>query len=574
MSSLSTLLRSRWMFCSIAVVLAGVFVVGGCPPVNNNPDPNNVDPNSSNTDPNTTDPNTGGGIDDPNSGANNGGGGGGGGTVVDPNTTNTTAPTKLGFERLVQTGEQVPDQPSGVTFSELGTPVIDSKGRVAFWALYTGSGKKGNGGLYVWEAGHISCVVDDDPGQVGIVPGRTTNDYFGPFTASNDPAIFDLEMAWGAGDRLLFVSPIAGEKSTVGIYRWRATDGNIVRVAEREQVAATFPDTPGAPDYNTFAPTFSIPGVSDNGIAIFGVSYLYLVSGDNPIKTGQGVFKSNGTTVSVIADTRHSTLTPGDVPGQDPAANAYFTSIDVLTTLNGAGDRLFTGAYTGGEGARGIYLSRGDTNYRVIDTRSDPNWPGLTNTRITAPIRGFAIGPNGHIAVSSQVYDSDGGHRGVILWNWGTSSWTQLKGENNAFATALLTGVNDDGECVILADSVPYLVSASTRTNIADALPSGLKSAGLTWPEVGGAINDAGRAVLPYTRSDSSPGLAFYSGSGVFIAADAALNTPQSGITAITTVTGVQRDRPSRSGMFNDADELVFLIDLASGQEIWVARGE
>src|SRR5690606_25737770 len=149
--------------------------------------------------------------------------------------------------------------------------VIDAKGRIAFWGRYQGAGAKGSAGLYVWDGTTLQVVVHDDPSVTGIVPGRTTADYFGK-KPSFDPRAYDI--SWGGGDRLLFIFDVAGEKPTKGIYRWRATDGNLARVAEREQVGRAFPDVAGTTENPVIDPTFHLPGVTDAGVGTFGVDYL------------------------------------------------------------------------------------------------------------------------------------------------------------------------------------------------------------------------------------------------------------------------------------------------------------
>ena len=120
--------------------------------------------------------------------------------------------------------------------------------------------------------------------------------------------------------------------------------------------------------------------MSDNGLASFGVHYTYVrdpntASGlDVFVLDKNGVFTSNGTTVTKIAD--DNTQKAGIV--QDYPADAYFSGVVAATTMSGSGDMLFQGRYTTGSSLwRGVYMVRSGVAYRVIDSRTEASWPGL-----------------------------------------------------------------------------------------------------------------------------------------------------------------------------------------------------
>lgn len=498
-----------------------------------------------------------------NTGGGNGGGSGGGGS---PNFT------QFSYQQIAQIGTQAPGQPNGVTFTDLGNPVIDSQGRVAFWALYDGAGKKGFGGLYVWDGSTLKRVLDDDPASAGVVPGRTTQDYFGQFGGTGVTSPLTLDLTWAGGDRLLFISPVSGQKSSRGFYRWRATDANFARIADLEQIVALFPDA--VP--NGFSPTFVLPGVSDAGFAIFGVSYTYLTKPPNSnFVKGRGVFTSNGTAVSIIADTVQSQGAPGHVP--DQGANAFFTFVGTLTTLNGAGSMLFEGQYDGGNGTRGVYLWNGTAAYRVIDNRSGASWPGLPAGAQVDPASkayDFAIGPAGHIALHTTIQAGGNTHDAVLLWDQGAATWKELTGANGAPATALLSAASNDGQVLLLSDGNPYLASANGQTQVNATLPAALQGVSVTWATAGGAINNGDRTVVPYTRG-SATGLMYWTGQSALLVADGAASLPAAGISGISTITDVRRDRPGRSGLLNDHDQVVFLATFtAGGKTVYLATAQ
>ncbi len=511
--------------------------------------------------------NSGGGNGNSNSGGGNGnsnsGGGSGGGSDGGP-------PTSITHTLIAQTGAQVPGQPQGVTFTEFGNPVIDASGRVAFWALYSGAGAQGFGGLYVFD-GTLKRVVDDNPTVTGIVPGRTTADYFGRFqkTSSFDPLTQDL--TWAAGDRLLFISPVSGQKASRGIYRWRATDNNFARIADLEQIIALYPNaSPGA-----FVPDFALPGVSDAGTGFFAVDYRYFTPPPGAtLISGQAVYTSNGQTVSIIRDVNQSQDNPGDVPGQD--ADASFLTIGALTTLNGVGDMLFDARYDGLQGSRGLYLYRAGTLYRVVDNRAGASWPGLPAGAQVNPDGSayvFANGPAGHIAVDTTLSTGGQAREIVLLYSFGSASWSELTGDQGAVATSLLSAVNDDGQALILAGGQPYLASAGGRTRLSAVLPNLLLGVDFTWAGSGGAVNNNGRAVVAYTRS-STRGLVYWTGQELLVVADALAGVP-SGISNVFTITDPRRDRPGRSGLLNDREQIAFRAALSGGgQAIYRATAQ
>lgn len=491
---------------------------------------------------------------------------GGGGTPTVPTTIETIA--------IAETGDAVPGQAATVTFTEFGNPVIDSQGRVAFWALYGGTGAAGFGGLYVYENGALKKVLDDNPASAGVVPGRPATDYFGKFqkTASFDPLTQDV--IWAGGDRLLFVSLTAGSGTGRGFYRWRATDSTFARIADIDQLLALYPDAATG----AFVPTFGTPGVSDDGFAIFGMDYRYFTKPPGAtLVSGQAIFTSNGIEVSIIRDTNISQTFGGDVPGQE--ADATFQRFSALTTLNPGGDMLFEGRFFAPDAARGLYLYRylEDVVYRVIDGEAGVTWPGLPTGAQVNPASGtafvFANGPLGHIAVDTQLSVDGNTRDAVIIFDFATSLWYEITGPNGAPATDLISGVSDDAQILLLSGGSPYIVGGGQRVQLDAALPAELTGVSFSWLNSGGSINDNGRAVASYSR-DGKTGLAYWTGQQLLVVADATVGRPV-GIANVSTISDPRRDRVSRSGLLNDRDEIVFRATLsAGGQAIYLARAK
>lgn len=507
-----------------------------------------------------------------------GSGAGGGNTNTNTNGSDgggtPTIPTMIETISIAKTGDPAPGQAATVTFTEFGNPVIDSKGRVAFWALYGGTGAAGFGGLYVYENGALKKVLDDNPASAGVVPGRPATDYFGKFqkTTSFDPLTQDV--IWAGGDRLLFVSLTAGSGTGRGFYRWRATDSTFARIADIDQLLALYPDAATG----AFVPTFGTPGVSDDGFAIFGMDYRYFTKPPGAtLVSGQAIFTSNGIEVSIIRDTNISQNFGGDVPGH--GADSSFQRFSVLTTLNPGGDMLFEGHFFAPDATRGLYLYRylEDIVYRVIDGETGVTWPGLPTGAQVNPASGtafiFANGPLGHIAVDTQLKVDGNTRDAIIIFDFATSLWYELTGPNGAPATDLISGVTDDAQLLLLSGGSPYIVGGGQRIQVDAALPAELNGVSFSWLNSGGSINNSGRAVTSYSR-DGKTGLAYWTGQQLLVVADATVGRPV-GIANVSTITDPRRDRVGRSGLLNDRDEIVFRATLtAGGQAIYLSRAK
>ncbi len=518
-------------------------------------------------------------------GAGNGNGGNANSNGSGNGNTNSAPPPPTSFTStaLARTGDPVPGQPAGVTFTEFGDPVLDAAGRVAFWALYTGPGQLGNGGLYCFNGESLVRVVDDNPATAGSVPNRAGQDYFGRFVRNPSFEPLTQALAWGGGNRLLFKTEVDGQSRSRGIYRWRATDANIVRVVDREQVAALFPNTQA----QLFSGRFFSPGVGDEGLGAFTIDYLYITSDGSQFPTGNGALTSNGTSLTVLADRQLSAA--GSVP--DQPASARYERINPNATISPAGEVLFQAEYNNGNGSQGVYLRSGASTVRVIDSRPNTQWTGLPlggwvnppdsldAADSSPPFVAIAIGPLGDVAVETALQVGVSAPREcVLLLRRSNATWRELQGIDGAPATSLLTGVNDDTAVVVLSEGHPFLMTPTTMTRLDTTLPAGLFGVTIRWLANIGSLNNAGRAALRFERSPDQtvrpPGIAFWNGSGLLIVADAAANVPLPGIVEIGTLVGPEQDRPGRSGWANDRDEIAYRVVTGDNREtIFIARG-
>lgn len=490
-----------------------------------------------------------------------------------------TPPTTMTLQAIVQTGDAVPGQ-SAATFTRFSNPVVDGDGRVAFWGAYTGG--EGDNGLYVWDSGTLQRVIDDDPARTGTVPGRGADDYFSGFSIRWDSDNKTPSLAWGAGGRLIFVAHISGSAQANGLYRWRASDGDIIRVADDEQLSAVFPDVGDA-----FLAHFYHPGVSDSGIVIFSTQYHYHNQDGQWFFFKWGVFTSNGIEITPVVVSQLSE--PGDVPDQDPPFDQYATFGDtgILTSLNPAGDMLLQAQYSAGQGNRGVYLYTGGSLYRVVDNAPDRAFPGLpVGTRVGeegTPYDAITIGAGLRIAIDTKLVADDSSRDAVITWDG--SQWQELSGSGGAAATELISGANSSGRVLFLAGGQPYLGNEAGSVVIGATLPTELEGVSVEWQNFSAALNNSGRALLRFIRSGSdSAGLVFWTGEQLLLVADAAADQPSSQSNVIFPTArpahdevdgaGVvaylpETDRPGRSGALNDRDELVFRVGSlgADGQE-------
>lgn len=500
-----------------------------------------------------------------NSGSNdnandNSGGNSNNNTNTNTNTNNNggdnppPTPTQVELTPIARTGDAVPGQQSGARFVYFGNPTIDSEGRIAFWAKY--SGGQGDGGLFVYQNGALQKVIDDNQ-NTHNVPGGLATDYFGDLNIQWDSGVPVL--SWGGGARLLFLSPITRSPYPVGVYRWRATDSDIVRVANIPLMADQFTnDLP-----NTFASEFFYPGVSDAGIALFATRYTYITTQRQFVTGRTGVYSSNGATLTRIIDVTRSPA--GSVPGL--GGDVSWDNIDGKITVNATGDMIFQAASDAADGDRGVYLAHEGSVYRVIDNASNRSWPGITvGTTIGAAGLAFdaiALSPSGHFAIDTTLTRSGQTRDAVILWT-GTQ-WRELTGSGNAASSTLLSGVNAEGHVAFLANNLPYLHDGNTSRNLASSLPAQLVGDNIRWEPVPGSINNHDRVLLRFSRLDEndnvvSGGLALWTGESLILVADALSTLPDAQWSEVFHLNRPELDRVSRSGMMNDRDEIVFRL--------------
>ncbi len=162
----------------------------------------------------------------------------------------------------------------------------------------------------------------------------------------------------------------------------------------------------------------------------------------------------------------------------------------------------------------------------------------------------------------------------MLLWSFDTDEWAELAG-GSVTATVLLGGVSDDGEALVLAGDEPYLASQTDSTALGTTLPNDLDGVEVVWADAGGAINNAGHAVLPYTQTGGGSGLLMWTGDELLVITDTELKEPVDDIAAIYTGSSPEKDRPGVSGVLNDSDEVVFRVVLSDGtQRIYLGRAD
>lgn len=469
------------------------------------------------------------------------------------------APTGVTLTQVVQTGDGVPGQAEGAAFTSFGNPIIDAEGRVAFWAQYQNG--TGHGGLYVWHEGTLQAVVDDDPNERGIVPGRTTQDYFGNLQSSStlsDP--LSLPLTWGSAGRLTFGCPIAGESESKGIFRWRFADGELSRMFDLEQLTAKF-----SAEFGTVVLDWTLEPVtaSNDGVVFVAVRYTLLGTGvPGQIAFGTGVCRSDGATLVIIAD---RFLDDGGVPGQ--GVTSRFTAFGEAATQNLVGDGLFQASYSNGLGTRGLYLARGADLFLVLDNRPSATFVGLPAGSTVGGANAFAsavAASDTHIVLDTQLQVGSQTRNTIVLWSWARRRWTEIVGGDAANAETLLTGVTRFGQFAYLADGRPHISNGQRVFRLDSTLPSPLSSGTLRW-EPSGSISTFGRALLRYTRNpssatDSAAGLALWTGAGLLVVADRGASQPSMDVATVSIASAPEGNRPGHSGAINDTDEFAFRL--------------
>lgn len=502
------------------------------------------DPN----DPNDPNDGAGGDGDDPNDSGGS-----------DPNERPTTPPpSSVVPDRLAQTGDEVPGL-RGATFEYFSNPRVDSSGRVAFWASYRGG--PGNVGLFVWEDGVISTLVTDDPNARGVVPGLGDQASFGDMSVAYDGSAPHL--TWGGGDRLIFTAHVNGSALPNALLRWRASDNDLITVSDCESLRELIPDVG-----DTFLCEFFNPGVSDDGIVSYANRYTYFTTGGQFNFRNLGIFTSNGVADAAVIAREFSE--PGEVPGR--GALATFSSVELLPVIDRNGAVYLQAAYqqAGTDGGnRGLYRFVDGELERLIDNGLNTTWSGLpVNAAVGtsgAPFEAVAANELGQVVVQTDITLAGVARPTLLLWNG--QRWRELR-VGSVSADALVTGINRFGEVVGLVGGRPYLFGGADPVDLARQLPAGSDPNSISWSAFGGAINNSGRALLRFSRTDGSEGLFFWSGSALLLVADSASATPGAFVELLSAaqpaLAGVDRagamntrpelDVAGRAGMLSDAD--------------------
>lgn len=469
--------------------------------------------------------------------------------------SNSPTPTKTRLASVAQTGDAVPGQPLAAKFTYFGNPVIDADSRVAFWAAFTGGANGANAGLFYWDGTELHAVVSDD-NTVHTVPGSDATAFFGDITIKFDsgaPAV-----SWGKDGRLLFSAPIQSP-FPVGIYRYRISDGDMIRVADMRQLGAFYTDA--LP--NTFTPELFTPVISDAGIAAFATRYTFIRSGPEFVSGKTGVFTSNGVGLTVVADNQLSDA--GEVP--DQAAAAKFDIFDTRVAMSREGVLMFQATYRSGNGNRGVYLLANGEIVRVLDNGSNRSFTGVpfgaTVNSGNVPFDAFAVGEGARLAVDTTLTQNNQTRSAVLLWNG--SRWRELTATNGSPSSVLLSGVDDAGEVLFYANSRPHLARANSNVDMTAGVVAELLSQNIRWDTVPGAINNRSRAIVRYYRVDNnevalSDGIAFWNGERLLVGADSTVQSELNGFDRIYAIARPEQNRCGRSGALSDRDEYVFRV--------------
>ncbi len=582
-------LRATAALCVLLFTMAGIFTLGlgGCPQTpatndnenstanDNGTSNNNTANTNTNSSSNTNSSNGNGGTIDPGGGIENL-------NANDSGNTNTNGgddvggedppPTALSWDEIVRTGDAVPGQTAGCTFTTFSSPIVDADGRVAFWARHAGG--DGLAGLYVWADGELQVVVDDS-GNFDVpaaTPGDVTTESFGPYQELSNFILFQEPIAWSSAGRLLFVSRFSGPGNRA-LFRWNASDESLLRVGDAASVAEAI----GVSSTASLI-TFSNIGRSDEGAVLFQARFTSL----SPMLSGTLVCRvivtsEDGIVVTLLAPvgTIDEDYSEPGVPDQD--ADAIFYIYSPNTTLAPNGRMLFQGAYDNGTGTHGLYMRVGDTVYRVVDDRPDSEWEGLDAGTVVGDedfYGAVAISQNNHIALQAPLISGSDTQDSVLLWDFAAGAWTILSVDDEP-ATVLLSGVSDGGAVLALVGDVPYVMDRTAAVSVAETLPTELTGVDVIWGADVGAINNLGHAVVPYTRADELLALAFWTGDELLVLADAGADLPVADIAEVQADSLPEKDRPARSSIINDSDEAVFRVKFTDDDEaIYIGRAE
>lgn len=521
-----------------------------------------------------------------NSGGDNSGGDNSGGGTDNPN------PSTIALRKVIETGDPVPGQPASATFSYFGNPVIDDDGRVAFFAAFRNG--NGSGGVYVWQRGEpdtITKVVDDNPNVSGTVPAGGASERFINFNIAWETTIGARPLTWGPVGRLIFGAPYGAAAGTniqaKGLYRWRASDGDLIRVVDEAQMKQFFIDSAPTIGYSiepaSFNCDFLSPGITENALVTFLCRFTFTEPSTNggfpPIVAFRdlGLFITDSeyirTAISEVLNDR------GSVP--DQGQFAIFRDFAVISGAARNGDVVIQGRYEAGSGSHGVYLwhhgVQTSTLLRVVDNAPGRSFPGLPSGAVVGAVsseasnfRAISVANSLNVAVETTLTENSATRDVVLLYDG--STWTELKGSDGTSANRLLSGVANGGAVAYLANGQPYLRTSSATVRLNENPPAALSGVDVTWDEFGGATNANGRAIVRYTRTAGGHGWILWTGGEALLALDTAAQAELAGLDVmfptqrealtqadrVGTVGGrPEVDRAGRSGWFNNQEQAV-----------------
>jgi hypothetical protein len=242
------------------------------------------------------------------------------------------------LDLVVRAGSQAPGTSNGVVFDGIGLPVINSAGKVAFFALLAGSGVDSSNDRGIWTvaAGNFDLVVRSGD----AAPGTSNNVRFA--------SVFSPLL--NAAGQTAFISTLTGTgiNNTNYLGIWSEGSGTL------ELVARSGSQAPGAPNGVNFE---SFNAIAFN--ALGQTAFLASITSGEIFARDHGIWATdvNGT-LRLIAQTGHMLeVAPSDFREINQLAFVGSSGNDDghRTGFNNLGQLVFVASFT--DGSSGVFVS-------------------------------------------------------------------------------------------------------------------------------------------------------------------------------------------------------------------------
>lgn len=342
---------------------------------------------------------------------------------------------------IAYTGQQAPGLATGVTFRDLGEPVINASGQIAFNASLQGPGitDANQGSAWLYSGGILRTVVKGGDGLIVSQPSTTVRDVLSPILNNNSL------IAFGGIVQGPLVSPWNDSA------RWIATNWT----PSIQSFGGTLVGLPGeSSDQTTLQIRRVLPGMhrmnSSGTIAFFADHEDWF----SPSKFVHGIWSTTTTGIKPIA---HKGI-PVTALGE-PVSFASFSSvvIDSLNQIHFKATIVGPGVTSRNDNAFFTARANGSLVQRV---RANDAAPGVLGRRMRELAPAAACGPNGELFLVAPMSSTSPGlaYERILFTSYPTGEMSKVIATGDSLTVApgvarvvsgipnYWSGTNQDGQ--------------------------------------------------------------------------------------------------------------------------------